>query len=373
MFNGTFLQNSATGNGGAINDFSGTMTVSGSTFDENTTTASNAAGGAGISIDEGLSATIINSTFVANNASGTIGGGGINNNGTVTLVNDTFDANIAAAGADLGSFNGGTANLKGTILAGQANGGNCTGGIVDNGYNLSDDSSCKFTNPPGTSKVVSDSDLALGPLQNNGGPTDTIALGSSSVAIDKIPHASCTFPAGTLNPCSNPPSLTASNQLTCDQRGEPRPDPVDGPNGNCDIGAYEFQATISCGNAFVSNPNLTALLPVMFFPEYIFGVNDQARAYTLKITGVTQDKQPTGFPLCPNAFWSGTTVYVRTNNEPLQPGPSGLLYSIEFTATDNATGASCTGAAPVCVQGLFQSGQQCLAPLDTSYDATKCP
>ncbi len=108
---------------GAINDFSGKMTISGSTFSENITSAENAGGGAGNSIDGELSATIINSTFVAHNASGTVGGGGINNNGTVTIVNDTFAANIAAAGADVGSFNGGKANLQGTILAGHASGG----------------------------------------------------------------------------------------------------------------------------------------------------------------------------------------------------------------------------------------------------------
>jgi hypothetical protein len=105
-------------------------------------------------------------------------------------------------------------------------------------------------------------------------------------------------------------------------------------------------------------------------PEYIYGVNDLNGAYTLKITGVVQDKLATGFPLCPNAFWSGTTTYLRTNNEPLQ-GKGPLLYQIEFTAIDNATGASCIGLAPVCVHGLFQN-QSCPA-VDGAIDATKCP
>ncbi len=34
-------------------------------------------------------------------------------------------------------------------------------------------------------------------------------------------------------------------QLTCDQRGMPRPDPVDGNNGPCDVGAFEFQDTFT--------------------------------------------------------------------------------------------------------------------------------
>ena len=64
----------------------------------------------------------------------------------------------------------------------------------------------------------------------NGGPTATIALLAGSPAIDAIPVASCTDQA-TPTP----------NALTTDQRGIPRPDPVDGSNGACDIGAYEFE------------------------------------------------------------------------------------------------------------------------------------
>jgi hypothetical protein len=66
-------------------------------------------------------------------------------------------------------------------------------------------------------------------LQNNGGPTETIALDSGSPAVDAIPFASCTDQA-------TPPS-----RLKRDQRGMPRPDPEDGLKGQCDIGAYELQ------------------------------------------------------------------------------------------------------------------------------------
>jgi hypothetical protein len=52
-------------------------------------------------------------------------------------------------------------------------------------------------------------------------------------------------------------------------------------------------------------------------------------------------------------------------------GPSSLLYQIEFTATDTGTGASCNGAVPVCVKGLF--GPACSSAKTPSYDATKCP
>ena len=72
---------------------------------------------------------------------------------------------------------------------------------------------------------------------NGGTTTETIALLAGSLAIDAIPQASCTYP-GSLNPCTTSGS---GNQLTCDQRGKPRPDPEDGSGGNCDIGAYEYQ------------------------------------------------------------------------------------------------------------------------------------
>lgn len=66
-------------------------------------------------------------------------------------------------------------------------------------------------------------------MQNNGGPTQTIALQPTSPGIDAIPFASCTDQA------------TPPHQLKNDQRGKPRPDPADGATGPCDVGAYEFQ------------------------------------------------------------------------------------------------------------------------------------
>ncbi len=95
-------------------------------------------------------------------------------------------------------------------------GGNCSGTApTDQGYNLSNDSSCHFT--ASTSLQNTDPKLDPAGLQNNGGPTKTIALQPDSPAVDKIPVGShC------------PPT---------DQRGVPRPQ---GPK--CDIGAFEMTA-----------------------------------------------------------------------------------------------------------------------------------
>ena len=61
-------------------------------------------------------------------------------------------------------------------------------------------------------------------LQNNGGPTQTVALEPNSQAVGFIPVANCTDQS---SPSPQP--------LTTDQRGLPRPDP-NNPNF-CDAGA----------------------------------------------------------------------------------------------------------------------------------------
>jgi hypothetical protein len=62
-------------------------------------------------------------------------------------------------------------------------------------------------------------DPMLGPLANNGGPTETQALLAGSPAID------------AADP--RPPADHATRCPTTDQRGVAR-------NGRCDIGAFEF-------------------------------------------------------------------------------------------------------------------------------------
>jgi hypothetical protein len=66
----------------------------------------------------------------------------------------------------------------------------------------------------------------LGPLQNHGGPTETMALFSGSPAIDAGNPGGCTDGQGRL--------------LRTDQRGMPRPDSED--TSGRDMGAYESQS-----------------------------------------------------------------------------------------------------------------------------------
>jgi hypothetical protein len=209
--NSTFTNNSmysncciGTGAGAIEND--GTMTITNSTFTNNSTGAYAGA------IDNNGPLTITNST-IANNSS--YRGGGLFNGGgnTVTITNSTITGNTVKANGG-GFYNAqGTVNISGSIVANNT-GGNCAGTTVsDEGYNLSSDGSCGLTGQGS----LQNTDPKLDPngLQNNGGPTQTMALQQTSPAIDQVPVANCP---------------------ETDQRGMARPD--DGET-TCDMGAYE--------------------------------------------------------------------------------------------------------------------------------------
>jgi hypothetical protein len=126
--------------------------------------------------------------------------------GTTSIVNSTFYANNPS-GVNNGSLD--VVSLKNTILAGNTS-NNCFGTITSLGHNLEDGATCALSGQGDLSNTVP----MLGPLANNGGPTQTLALLKGSPAINAGTNAGC-------------PSS--------DQRGLPRP-----MLGTCDIGAYEF-------------------------------------------------------------------------------------------------------------------------------------
>ena len=134
---------------------------------------------------------------------------------------------MTAAGSGIRNASGPT-TLKNTIVAnGPSSGGNCSGTITDDGYNLDSGTSCGFqgTDPTKHSLFTTDPLLDTNGLQDNGGPTKTIALQPNSPAIDAIPDTN-----GSTNPGCDEAGVTT------DQRGVERPQ---GPA--CDIGAYEVE------------------------------------------------------------------------------------------------------------------------------------
>jgi hypothetical protein len=204
--------------GGAIFENGFGLFVEDCTFNSNEAAAGGAIFGANAEL-----IYILNSTFAGNAAD--FGGAIYNYDAGLLMTNSTFSANAAESteGGALATNLGGSF-VNSTIFAHSISGGNCDG-IDDDGYNISDDNSCGFS---GTS-VDNSTTLKLDPLglQNNRGPTPTIALESGSQAINFIPIASCD-------------DLLFDEPVTTDQRGYGRPSPGD-PNF-CDAGAYEFDA-----------------------------------------------------------------------------------------------------------------------------------
>jgi len=171
--------------------------------------------------------TMTNCTVSGNTA--TEDGGGIYNyiGGSVTLTNCTVSGNTATEDGG-GIYNadvGDNLTLTCTIVYGNTamvDGPNIEGDYTDAGDNIVDE-------PPGSAP-----NPLLGPLQNNGGPTETHALMTGSPAIDAC--VDCTV---YINQRTN------GQQLVTDQRGYKRP--VDGDYDGvayCDVGAYEKQRPV---------------------------------------------------------------------------------------------------------------------------------
>jgi len=236
VVNSTLSSNSNFSTVGGILNNGGTVTITDSTLSGN---SGGIAGG--ILNDNAGTVNITNSTFSGNSASGALSASGIYNRGTLTLSNSTLSGNPASsassAGGILSEATGHTVTAKNTIVANSLPGGNCfvvsAGTITSLGYNLSDDTSCTSFFTQTTDLNNKPAGLDPSGLQNNPGPPvptlgvpQTIALLSTSLAVDAIPVSSCTDVNG--------------NPVTTDERGWPRPQ---GPA--CDIGAYELVLSIS--------------------------------------------------------------------------------------------------------------------------------
>jgi len=214
----TVSGNSAVGGHGGIGNGSGvTMTLNNSTVSGNTS-------GFGVGGIGNGGTLILNNSTVSGNASDAHGG--IVNQGVLELNNSTV-ADNSAGGSGIGptggirNHGGGVATLKNTIVADNT-GSDCSGEITSAGHNLIE-TVCDGTIVGDTTGNIIGVDPLLGPLANNGGPTQTHELQAGSPAID----------AGS--PDCPPPAI--------DQRGVVR------PQGKklCDVGAFEFDKKIDKG------------------------------------------------------------------------------------------------------------------------------
>lgn len=226
--------------------------ISGSTFTDNVATVQDG----GALFIGGASLTITNSTFSANSAGRN---GGAIHSGTATsiLVNVTVSGNVADASDD-GNGNGGgvyannSMTLRNSLLANNIDSGgdapDCftRDNFTSDGFNLIGIGEGCFGMSDGVNgdqvgTAVQPIDPLLASLEDNGGPTPTLALLAGSLALDAGDPAGCTD--------------ALDDPLTVDQRGEPRP--VDGDDDGsavCDIGAFEATADTVFADRFEANP-----------------------------------------------------------------------------------------------------------------------
>jgi hypothetical protein len=197
LINSTVSDNTASGGGGGI--------CGGEPLTLRNSTVSNNSAESGGGIIFGIDATLINSTVSGNTAA--TDGGGILAIDRLRLINSTVSGNTAVRGDAIYDS---AIEATATLIDGTCG---RPGPTISNGYNIeSPGNTCGFDQ--GTDQVVPDP--MLGPLQDNGGPTETHALLPGSPAIDQVPVEGC--------------------QVTEDQRGEPRP-----AGDGCDVGAFERQ------------------------------------------------------------------------------------------------------------------------------------
>jgi predicted outer membrane repeat protein len=214
LIDSTVSDNDSGQSGGGIANEAGVVQITSSTLSANTA----AAAGGSLFNPAGAAADLLNTTVSGNTADT---GGGIYTGGELTLSSSTMAGNAAATADAL--YDPGTSNATERWIANSLIEGDCGGEPFDSGgYNVeSPADTCGFeqaTDQPAQSQ------LGLGPLEDNGGPTETHALLDGSVAIDQIPVLDCVDRAG--------------DPLSVDQRGEPRPA---GASSHCDVGAFEVQ------------------------------------------------------------------------------------------------------------------------------------
>ena len=193
--------------GGAIYGGVGTLNITNSTFTLNT-----AENGGAITVANPTTVNITNSTFYGNQVSDTggaiqIGQGGV----TVNVINSTIAHNTSgSSGGGIQNLN--TLNVTNSIVASNSPGNSCGGNL--------DICNLATFNNNGNNIIGSNPGLDPNGLQNNGGPTQTVALQQTSAALDAANDAVC----------------AAAPVSGLDQRGITRPQGT-----HCDIGAYEAE------------------------------------------------------------------------------------------------------------------------------------
>jgi len=324
--------NGANGNGGGLYVSGGTLTLTNDTIAADLAEAgSSGSGGKGGHAGTGK----LTGGPGGAGAPGSFFAGGLYvNGGTVNLFNSTVALNIHQDGTSAG---GGVVQSAGTVTAvSTLFGGNNPVGTnppIDYSGDVTATDSLFQTAPTGvlsgSGNIETDPMLDSNGLKNNGGPTETIALQSTSPAID----------AGT-----NPEGLLA------DQRGYT---PRTGPNGT-DIGAYQHDAqldsqapTATLQADDVTSSNAASLNPYVFTITFSDSVAIEATSLSGAVVEVVPPGQTAPVP--------ATVVSTQSSGATDSLGDAQsfvVTYQITppggaWTSTDDGTYTVTLGGAPV--------------------------
>ena len=276
------------GGGGGYGDSAGAGGFGGGNEDTDSFGGGGGAGLGGAIFNDGGEVELSDSTFTANTAAGGAGGGNaqagsgfggaiFNYNGNLSVLNCTIASNAASNGNgifNLGDGESSTAILINTIISPATNALVYFDQSIDGGTAVSagDGDIIASSNGFGGT-VVSNADPQLGPLADNGGPTETMLPAESSPAIAAGDAAAAagessdqrgyprvvdsTVDIGAVETGTLPPSFTSnlpgtltagqSATLTFTATGTPTP-------------AFSESGALPQGMSFVDNGNGTATL-----------------------------------------------------------------------------------------------------------------
>jgi hypothetical protein len=337
----TVTGNSATIGGGIYNG--GTMTMSGDTVNNNTATFGD--GGGGGVYNQGT-LTVSNCTIAVNEAAG--GGGGITNDGVLNVGNSTVAYNSVTKtppdGGGIHNFAGHQLSLLNTIVFNPNSGAKTENDVFGPIAQAQGDVFGSAVTIGGGGDMGGNQFNAnplLGPLQNNGGPTATMALLPGNPAIGAGAGASLI------------PGLSVP---TTDQRGEPR------PANSIDVGAFQTEAAPPLGfvqdlyHDFLGRDGTpselsqwVSVLPTLGQAGVANAISHSAEALTHAVDGFYV--QFLGRPAAggEEAGW----VAMLQNGATEEQVIAGILSSSEFAARANALIGGANADANY-VQALYQ-------------------
>ena len=306
--------------GGGVSVVGGLMTIRRSTISGNEAVTGGGDGGAiQNTVGRGPGVLTVESSTISGNtarlAGGIISGGSAGN--SVTIADTTITGNTSTNRLDLPnggglSILGGTATVRRSIVANNSSiapatpncasdpQGTIPGTIGSGGFNLESSTDCGFSAAGDKQKA----NPLLGPLQNNGGQTDTRALLPGSPAFDA---------AGASCPAT-------------DQRGVTRPQGL-----ACDIGAFESivypETTIVSGPASFTKDRT---------PTFTFSSTQPGTTFECSLDGGAFF--PCSSPFTPSSeLGAGPHVFqvrARTAAGLVDPTPATFFFTIAKTLAD---------------------------------------